>query len=50
VTDETRAVRVEVTVPRELYDRMEAARGLVPRAAWIKHLIERELEEPRGAR
>ena len=37
-------VRVELTVSEETYERIEAARGLVPRAAWIKALIERELE------
>lgn len=38
------AVRIELTVSQETYDRLEQARGLVPRAAWIKALIERELE------
>ena len=37
-------VRVEFTVPQETYDRIEAARGLVPRAAWIKRAIEMALE------
>jgi hypothetical protein len=38
-------VRIEFTVPQETYERIEAARGLVPRAAWIKALIDRELKE-----
>ena len=38
-------VRIEFTVSEETYERIEAARGLVPRAAWIKALIDRELEE-----
>jgi hypothetical protein len=38
------AVRIEITVPEATYEQIEQARGLVPRAAWIKALIERELE------
>lgn len=39
------AVRIEFTVPQETYDAIEEARGLVPRAAWIKHLIDEALSE-----
>ena len=37
------AVRVEITVPQDVHDRIEAVRGDVPRAAWIKRAIDREL-------
>lgn len=39
------AKRIELTVPEETYAQIEAARGLVPRAAWIKHLIDEALAE-----
>lgn len=38
------AVRIELTVPQATYDAIEEARGDVPRAAWIKRLIEQQLE------
>lgn len=38
-------VRVEFTVPQETYEKIEAARGDVPRAAWIKRAIEKALAE-----
>jgi hypothetical protein len=38
------AVRIEITVPEATYEQIEQARGLVPRAAWIKALIDRELD------
>ena len=41
-------VRVEFTVPQETYDRIEAARGLVPRAAWIKRAIQDALPNERA--
>lgn len=44
------AVRIEFTVPQETYEQIEAARGLVPRAAWIKALIDRELKSAREER
>lgn len=41
------ARRIEFTVPQETYDRIEQARGLVPRAAWIKSRIEPLTDEER---
>lgn len=38
------AVRIELTVPQDTYERIEAARGDVPRAAWIKRLIAEALK------
>lgn len=37
------AKRIEITVPQETWERIEAARGDVPRAAFIKRAIEAAL-------
>jgi hypothetical protein len=39
------AVRIEFTVPQDTFDAIEAVRGDVPRAAWIKRLIDEALSE-----
>lgn len=37
--------RIEITVPQDTYERIEEARGDVPRAAWIKRLIDEALSD-----
>jgi hypothetical protein len=39
------ARRVEFTVSQETWQRIEAARGAAPRAAWIKLAIEKKLAQ-----
>lgn len=41
--------RVELTVPQQTWDRIEAARGDVPRAAFIKRAIEAALAKAEKA-
>ena len=35
-----------VRLPNELVARVDAARGLVPREAWVRRALERELKAP----
>lgn len=41
------SVRIEFTVPEDVAAQIDAARGEIPRAAWIKALIARELPQRR---
>jgi predicted DNA-binding protein len=38
--------RFEMRLSTEMWDRIEQARGDMPRATWIKLAIERELNDP----
>ena len=44
-----RPIRIEFTVPQEMWDRIEAARGDIPRAAFIKLALNVYIAGLRGA-
>lgn len=45
IEDGCRKIRTSMTLDRILVERIDEERGLVPRSAFVNHLIERTLSE-----
>lgn len=44
MTKPKKTKQIPLRVPEDLFDRMEVARGLIPRERWIRQVIEERLD------